>query len=160
QAHAAYYLALAELAEPELGGPRQAMWLRRLEREHDNLRAALHWSGEPGTANLAMEMGLRLGGGLRRFWLVHGHWGEGQSFLERALTMSEGVAASVRTETLIAAANIAVNQSDYDRAERLCQQSLAQCREQGDQSGIARSLYVLGWAARDRENFADARSFT
>ena len=40
-AHAAYYLQLAETAAPELKGPQQAVWFRRLERELDNLRAAL-----------------------------------------------------------------------------------------------------------------------
>ncbi len=42
RAHALYYLALAEEAEPEPGlvGSLQVVWLERLEREHDNLRAA------------------------------------------------------------------------------------------------------------------------
>ncbi|HEY6409037.1 MAG TPA: adenylate/guanylate cyclase domain-containing protein, partial [Ktedonobacteraceae bacterium] len=48
QSHAAYYLMLAERAELELGGPQQAVWLERLEREHDNLRVALHCLVEQG----------------------------------------------------------------------------------------------------------------
>ncbi len=58
QAHAAYYLALAEEAEPEYGGPQQVVWLERLEREHGNLRAALQWSIEPGATQQRIEIGL------------------------------------------------------------------------------------------------------
>src|SRR5919202_670094 len=42
--HAQHFLALAEKAEPNLRGYSRA-WLDRLEREHDNLRAALDWFG-------------------------------------------------------------------------------------------------------------------
>src|SRR5207248_6851671 len=45
-AHAAYYLRLSQQAEPKLEGAQQAIWLERLEREHDNLRAAMQWSLE------------------------------------------------------------------------------------------------------------------
>ena len=45
-AHAHYFLALAEQAEPELHGPNQALWVARLEHEHDNLREALEWALE------------------------------------------------------------------------------------------------------------------
>lgn len=65
----------------------------------------------------------------------------------------------MRAKALIAAANLAVNQVDYERAEALCQESLALCRELGDQAGIAYSLYLLAWVARDRDNFSAARSF-
>ncbi len=42
--HLCFFLQLAERSEPQLGGSEQALWLARLEREHDNLRAALDWS--------------------------------------------------------------------------------------------------------------------
>ena len=43
-AHATYYLALVEEAEVHTFD--QEQWLDRLEREYDNLRAALSWSVE------------------------------------------------------------------------------------------------------------------
>ena len=42
--HRDYYLALAEEAHPKLISAEQADWLRRLEEEHENLRAGLNWS--------------------------------------------------------------------------------------------------------------------
>ena len=161
QAHAAYHLRLAEEAEQELGGPQQATWLKRLEQEHDNLRAAQGWLLERGEAEEGgqhKEMALRLGGALRRFWVIHGHISEGRHFLERALAGSEGVKASVRAKALVAAANLAVIQSDYSRAELLAAESLAQFRELGDQAGIALSLYLLGSAAWTRGYTGATRS--
>ncbi|MFL5590675.1 MAG: ATP-binding protein [Ktedonobacteraceae bacterium] len=74
QDHALYYVRLSEEAEPELVGPRQAIWLERLEREHENLRAVMQWSleqaeGERGDGR-TREIALRLGGALRQFWYM------------------------------------------------------------------------------------------
>ncbi len=68
RAHALYYLALAQEAEPHLKGPQQVLWWRRLEQEQENLRAALVWliKQEEG------ELALRLSGALWRFWRIRG----------------------------------------------------------------------------------------
>src|SRR5205814_6275761 len=100
RAHAAYYLRLSEDAELELGGPQQTVWLERLEREHDNLRAALQWSLVQAEEEDAREDGrsreiaLRLGGSLPVFWVVHGHISEGRHFLKRALAVGVPLAGT------------------------------------------------------------------
>ncbi len=162
-AHAAYYLAFAERAEPELGGPRQALWLGRLERDHDNLRAAMRWSQDGQRGGNDVGMALRMGGALRRFWIVHSHISEGRTFLDYALAASEGVKeleAAVRAKALITAANLAVIQSDYQRAEVLATEGLELDRELGDQAGVALSLYLWGSSAWTQGNSAATRSLT
>ncbi len=160
QAHAVYYVALTEKVEPELGGPQQAVWLERLEQEHDNLRAALRWSLERGAEGHSSEIALRLAGALRRFWEVRGHWSEGLTFLERALALSKGVTVPVQVKALKAAAHVAYAQGDNDRAEVLSAECLARCRELGDATGVALSLRMLGGIARRRYNFEAAIPLT
>ncbi|OLE03033.1 MAG: hypothetical protein AUG82_07370 [Ktedonobacter sp. 13_1_20CM_4_53_11] len=154
QAHATYYLALAEEAEPEYGGPQQVVWLERLEREHDNLRAALQWSIEPGATQQRIEIGLRLGGALRRFWLVRAFVNEGRAFLERALAAGIGVAIPIRAKALIAAANLAIVQNDYPCTEALARESLVLFRELEDQEGTVFSFQLLGSALYQRGDLA------
>jgi predicted ATPase/DNA-binding CsgD family transcriptional regulator len=162
QAHASYYLALAEEAESKLEGPQPALWWGRLEQEYGNLRAALLWSveqAETGKDARCRKMALRLGGALRLFfWRTGIHTSEGRIFLERALAGSEGVGASVRTKALIAAALMALDQGNYDRGEELCEESLMLCRELGDKASMAYSLFLMGVVAWDRGNLAAARS--
>lgn len=160
RAHAAYYLALAEEAEPELAGPQQLVWLERLEQEHDNLRAALRWSLEQGEDGQSRETALRLSSALRRFWQVRGHPSEGRDWLEHALAGSEGAMASLRAKALIAAASLAMTQGDTARTEALCQESMPLCKELGDTEGTAHILYLLGWIAYRKGNPASALSLT
>jgi predicted ATPase/class 3 adenylate cyclase len=153
-AHAAYYLQLTEAIEPELRGSQQDIWCDRLEREYDNLRAALNCFLERGES---IEMALRLAGSLWFFWMIRSHTREGWTFLERALERSEGVAASLRAKALYIAGFLAVQLGNVDRGEELCQQSLALFRESGDVAEIGYAIFNLGLTRFSRGDRARAR---
>jgi predicted ATPase len=67
--HAAYYLSLAQAAEPHLKGHGQGEWLRRLDTEWDNLRGALAHLSAEDRADDILCMGICLG----RFAITRGH---------------------------------------------------------------------------------------
>jgi predicted ATPase/class 3 adenylate cyclase len=79
--HAAYFLALAEQAWPELWGADQQRWYARLDREHDNLRAALAWAH----AERDSELLVRLAGALGPYWEARGQLSEAHRWLDAAL---------------------------------------------------------------------------
>jgi predicted ATPase/DNA-binding CsgD family transcriptional regulator len=151
--HAAYFVTLAELAEAGLQGADQPAWLRRLERDHDNLRAALRWAAERGDA----ETAVRLGGALWRFWWVRGYLDEGMRSLDEALTHADRATPLARAKAFHAAGKLARERGDYDRAAELCRASLAIFRELGDQAGAALALNTLANVAGDRGDY-DAAS--
>jgi predicted ATPase len=68
QRHASFFLVLAERAEPELHGPDQVEWLERLEKENDNLRAAIDWALSGGDA----EISARISWAIYQFWWQRG----------------------------------------------------------------------------------------
>jgi predicted ATPase/DNA-binding CsgD family transcriptional regulator len=158
QAHATYYLGLAEEAEPEWEGPKQAVWSERLEREHDNVRAAMVWSLQRGEIDRDWEPALRLGGALRRFWQVRGYLSEGRAFLEKVLAGSVEIVSAGHVKALIAMGHVAVLQDDYDRVDAVCQESLPLCQQLGDTWNTARTLYLLGWIAWLKGDLAPARA--
>ncbi|HEY0607543.1 MAG TPA: tetratricopeptide repeat protein [Herpetosiphonaceae bacterium] len=143
QAHADYYLQLAEQAEPELKGAQQVNWLERLERAHSNLRSALSWSID----SRQPEMTTRLCVALYRFWYAHGHFAEGRRWLDLALEQSDKVAQAVRARALCGAGVLAFSQDDYDQARAYFAESLALQRVLGDKECIAHSLTNLGLVA-------------
>ena len=155
KAHAAYYLILTEQAEPELRGPQQAAWLDQLERDYNNLRAALQWLLEQGE----QEQALRLGSALWRFWDMRGPVREGRDFLEQALVGNhQDVAQLVRAKALMVAAELALFQDYVERAALLCEEGLALFRSLGDTAGCANVLALSGFVARMRGNLNAARS--
>ena len=71
--HAAYFLELAERIEPRSSALSSGS-LDVLEREHDNLRSALHWAADTGEVSVE----LRLATALAYFWRMRGHLTEGR----------------------------------------------------------------------------------
>ena len=151
--HLDWFLTLAEQAEPELQGPKQAERLKQLAMDYDNLRAALRWS----LAAVGREAGLRLAGALWPFWFVRGYWSEGRQWLERALTQSAGASAVVKAKALSAVGMVTMSQCDFPRARVYYEEVLALQRQLGDQKGIAASLHSLGLVAWQQGNNAAAR---
>lgn len=147
QAHAHCYLTLVEQAAQSWEGTQHGAWLGRLERDHDNLRAAIQWSLEQEEDGNRLEVGFRFGTALRSFWQVRGYFREGRTFLERMLARSEKASPSWRARVLNDAVLLAVSQGDHDWGETLCQENLLRCRELADGPTIARTLYLLGWIA-------------
>jgi non-specific serine/threonine protein kinase len=150
--HLAFFLAFAEEAAPALEGAEQAIWLERLETEHDNLRMAQSCSLRKGFA----ESGLRLAAALGGFWAMRGYFAQGRGWLERALAgvtapvAADAATASARAKALLALAELARRQGDYNRVAQLIEESLAMYREQRDARGIADALDNLGEMAQVR----------
>lgn len=152
--HAAYYLALAEQAAPELSGPGQAGALERLDRALDNLRAALGWVAEAGQ----IALGLRLAGALERFWFTRGYLDEGREWLARFLAAPRAaeVAPAVRAQAYAAAGLLANTQGDHGEAVRLLELGLGCYEEAGDLLGAVRALTTLGGVAYDQGDLGEA----
>jgi predicted ATPase len=149
--HAEYFLALAEEADPHLrGDPRD--WLDRLEREHNNFRAALDWLEHAAKTQLA----LRLVGALQRFWFQKGHWTEGLRRLEQALEADANPTAA-RAKALQGAAMLAVYEGDAAEGAMRAEESLALYEALEDEWGSAVTLQLLGQAFAEQREVDRAR---
>jgi predicted ATPase/DNA-binding CsgD family transcriptional regulator len=142
RAHAQYYLALVEQAEPHLKGEQQPMWLARLDHEQENMRSALHWLIEQEETDFA----LRCFASLTLYWVIRGYLSEGRRFLE---ALSQFLHATPGTETraraLAAAAEISWSLDDYAAARTLAEESVAIARELEDKACLAHALSRLAW---------------
>ena len=161
--HFAYYLRLAEQAEPELRRANQIAWLARLETEHDNFREALGWqlgSADPGEE--ASLQALRLAGALGSFWRIRSHLSEGRIWLERALTLyPSGVHTSARARTLFCAGRLAWLQDDSATARRYLEQSqdIWHALASEGKPGLAHAIWFMGMLSYSASDAAAARSY-
>jgi non-specific serine/threonine protein kinase len=91
----------------------------QLDREHDNLRAALQWARDGGDAMVGLAMAIAL----RRFWQRRGYYQEGRVWLEELLARADApadtTAVALRMRALHTAAWLASDQHDFARSAQL-----------------------------------------
>jgi len=151
--HLNYFVTCAEAAEPNLVGPEQAEWMRRLTDEHDNLRAALSSAHDRGN----VEAGARICAAVWRFWWIRGHAEEGLLRLQPVIDAGRNLLDSeLLGRTLHAAGTLAWANNRMSEAEAFHREALAVRRNVEDLDGIARSLGSLGNVLRERGDYTSA----
>ena len=142
--HAAFFLSMAEQAEPELFTSQQVLWLDRLESDYDNFRAAMTWALESGQG----ETALRIAVALTWFWIWHRHVSDGQDWLERAVLHSGDAPRTLRAVGLAKAAMLhAKKLKDFERSHGWLEESLRLCQEAEWTEGTVEVLWVAGLVA-------------
>ncbi len=153
--HAMYYLALAEQSEPELFGHRQHLWVDRLIRDSENVRAALQWL----LSRQHQELLLRLTGSLGWFWYMCGRLSEGMLWLEHALHgAGQDVAIAARIRPLCYEAFIALHLGQSDLLTSRARECLALARQQKDYRCFALAAWALVHYLLARGNVLEARA--
>ncbi|MCW2864479.1 MAG: putative ATPase [Actinoallomurus sp.] len=114
-AHAAYFLGLAQTAEPHLRGPDQLEWLAVLDAERGNLHAALRWAVRADPA-----LGLRLLAALSWHGQLRGLSGERAPLAAELLeVIGAEPPAGLDEEYTLCVAHAASSDSGLDRRLRV-----------------------------------------
>ena len=157
--YCAYFVALAESAEPHLRGPEQAFYLEQLESEQDNFRAVLNWTLENDA-----DAALRLSAALASFWETRGHYAEGRGWIEQALAKTQNAShkssASTcseleryRARALGGAGRFAWFGGDMVAASAHLEAGLELLRERNDVEGaldtLSSLILVLSWQGEE-----------
>ena len=139
--HACFFLDLAERVGPDIMDTVDPTLLRMMDREHDNLRAALGWSRETGDHDTL----LRLAGALGYFWYYRGYLTEGRHWLNQALlTPADRDAPRPRAWALTASGMLANVRGETDYAIALLTESFPWWKQAGDAHGYAIAASQVG----------------
>jgi tetratricopeptide (TPR) repeat protein len=154
QQHAHYYLAFGETIMPEDHNEDDSTQTVRLDRDYDNLWAALAWSqtmaGDPETA-------LRLSDLLQGLWYYRGAWREALAALERTLHHPRGIGRSDgQLFVHLSLGQFLVLMGRYPAAREHFQQALLLVRGQDNPYQLGWMLERLGWLAREQNDTATA----
>ena len=147
--HAEVYLDVVESLSTALTGPSARELSDRVEKDHDNIRAALDWA----CANHEAAMAMRYIAAVWRFWQRRGHLAEARRRVDTVMGMPEAAAQpdALQARAYGAAGSVTYWQGDVHASYRYYGKALEAARRSGDKALIAEALYNRGFAAVDQE---------
>jgi predicted ATPase/DNA-binding SARP family transcriptional activator len=156
--HCRHFISLAESAKAHFRTHTETEWMRRLDAETENFRAALDWALSEGHPTLAVQ----LAGWLGKYWEFRGAFEEGGRWLKAAIEAADDeVPVEDHARALRAQVVVLENQGSwYDvegsraASKSIASEAVALSRSAGDPAGIAEALLNLtGFALDDPDNF-------
>lgn len=165
--HAVFYQELVQHIESKLWGPGQENWLRCLDAEYDNVRAALTWclgteedrlthSESCDILTTRFDIGLRIAEPLWHFWAIRGYHFEGRRWIESVLTMRSALAPGIVARALSVGGKLAELHGDPKWASGFLEEAVELHRTLGNEEKMAATMLFLGRTARDRGDYARA----
>ena len=139
--HCQQYFAMAKAAREGMQGPEQAEWIRKLEADIDNLRAAIALAVGGGVDPfIAVKMAVAL----QQFWILRGYATEGRKLIRSARAMP-AIAASDQAQAwaLYVGGGLAESQSDYTEARNMLERCLVLRRRLATPFDTAAALSTL-----------------
>jgi predicted ATPase/DNA-binding XRE family transcriptional regulator len=149
---ARYCIGEASRAAKGLVGPAQSEWLDRVRDDLENYRGALAWLIECGRPTEASEIAW----GLKYFWLIRGHAGEGLQWYERILNLPS-LPAAAESRALLGAAGMWWTQGELGRARTGLNRVLVLAHGAGDMEMIAQAEHMSGHVEHAVGNVSTAR---
>lgn len=143
--HAARFAEFLEEAEEMMDGSEASEWMARVEAEMSNTRAALRWTLEDPRGSRAA--GVAMAQALGWFWYIRGHASEGLRWLEPAMEAAHDAPGLSQIRITYYAGALAERLGRFPEAVERFQQTLALCRELGDEMRTGRALNSLGGMA-------------
>ena len=169
EAHAHYYLTLAQEQDRRLEGSEQSEALSEMAIELDNFRAVFRFAQE----NTKWLLFGQLAVALSEFFYVRGLWNEGLEWLKQAeielnqqIDERQQLKDASETEEMsfhltvadlkVALAKFYNERQECETARQLCEDALQIFRTLGQQLGIVKALNCLGIIARYEEKLEEA----
>jgi len=153
--HAEFYLKLAERGSDGLH--RRSLiprWLHRLERDYENLRAALSLLIDQHNTDAAARMVYAL----RHFWFYRGYLSDARGLIDRVLALPGSDEGLARVRAVHALGLVAFRQDEFRLAERALSEAVSLARELGDLSKAGAALTMLAYTVKTNGDPVRARS--